>query len=147
MKIWLKPATADDANTYSCIAKNVESPINTAITDYATVIEEIRRSNVFIIVCNAFGVGYISYERRSATSAYISELAVHSTFQGRGIGNQALDMLLSCLYHEGFDHFELATHPDNRARKLYEEKGFVVTGRMENYEDSGTPRLIMQMRS
>jgi len=146
MKIRLRPATAHDVGAYIRIARGVASPINLTINDPAEVLAEINSADVFMIERGTQIVGYISYEERSSTHAYISELAIHPDFQGSGMGSQALGTLLMDLGRAGYSHIELVTHPDNPAKRLYERHGFTVTGRIEDYEDSHTPRLILSRR-
>jgi len=141
LRIELKPATADDIPSYALIARSVESPTYLAITDPTDILEQIKRSMVFMIRSEDKDIGYVSYEPRSGIHAYISELAVHPDFHGRGIGNQALDILKAELLQKGYKVMSLVTHPNNPAKRLYERHGFVITGRIENYENSGTPRL------
>ena len=145
MKIRFRLATKNDVGIYVHIAKRVESPINLAITDTAEALAEFHRVTVFIIVHEDQDVGFISHKDKRDDNpnphAYISELAVDPDFQGRGIGGNALEMLLSMLDDEGFSTIDLVTHPDNPAKRLYERHGFKVEGRIENFMDSGTPRL------
>ncbi|MDE2037804.1 MAG: GNAT family N-acetyltransferase [Patescibacteria group bacterium] len=143
MNVTLRPATEEDVETYARIAKRVESPINLATTDPNEVREEFDQINVFMIVCDGISVGYISYEHREARYAYISELAVDPDYQGRGIGGQALSMLLDSLRSQGLNVFSLMTHPENPARRLYERHGFTVVRQIEDFWGSKTPRLEM----
>ena len=64
-------------------------------------------------------------------------------FQGRGVGGATLTHMLDELKEKGMTRVTLFTHPDNPAKRLYERYGFAVEGRVEDYEGSGTPRLIM----
>jgi ribosomal protein S18 acetylase RimI-like enzyme len=146
MHIELKPATGADVEAYVRIARRVESPINMATTDPIEVLEEFKHVYPFIILYEGRSVGYISYERVRSQYAHVSEFAVDPDFQGRGIGNQALRMLLDDLRSKGFNVFSLLTHPDNPAKRLYERHGFKVIGRIENCGGSGTLRLKLQCK-
>lgn len=152
MKICIRPATTADVDFYLWVACGVESPTYIAITDRDKALEEMAVLNVFIIECDRAGiddgvykeVGYVSYEEEGDDSAYLSELAVHPAFQGRGIGDQALDLLIGCLMNEGFTYMYLYTHPENRARRFYERHGFAVTGEpIQDYLGSGQPRIVL----
>ncbi len=143
---FLFPAGGRDIHDYVRIARGVESPLNLAITDPTEAMFEINRSHVFMIRLKETrrSVGYISYEIKEAGHDYISELAVEPHHQGKGIGDRAFGTLLEHLRQRDFLTFTLVTHPDNPARRLYERHGFAFDGKIENYEESGTPRVVLK---
>ena len=65
---------------------------------------------------------------------HISMVFVAPDYWGRGIGGRLVDALLPEARSRGYDRAQLWTQSDNmRARRLYEGRGFVPSGR-EKYE-------------
>ena len=65
---------------------------------------------------------------------HISMVFVAPDYWGRGIGGRLVDALLPGARSRGYDRAQLWTQSDNmRARRLYEGRGFVPSGR-EKYE-------------
>jgi ribosomal protein S18 acetylase RimI-like enzyme len=79
---------------------------------------------------------------------YIAELHVDPASRGSGVGEQLLDWADERARGLGIGHMALVTHSTNRARHLYERKGYVVTASRfdERYERyTGVPgRLLME---
>ena len=141
--ITLKRATQDDLEDYLQIESSVKSALTIVTTDPEKARREIRDSVVYMVMLDDQAVGLISYDAKTSLNAHLSEIAIHPDFQGRGIGSQALSMILNELEGKGFVFVDLETHPDNPALNLYERFGFEVRDRIENYKDSGTPRLAL----
>lgn len=65
---------------------------------------------------------------------HVSMVFVAPDYWGRGIGGRLVDALLPEARSRGYDRAQLWTQSDNmRARRLYEGRGFVPSGR-EKYE-------------
>jgi ribosomal protein S18 acetylase RimI-like enzyme len=61
---------------------------------------------------------------------HISMVFVAPDYWGRGIGGRLVDALLPEARSRGYDRAQLWTQSDNaRARRLYEGRGFVLSGR------------------
>jgi ribosomal protein S18 acetylase RimI-like enzyme len=79
---------------------------------------------------------------------YIAELHVDPTSRSSGIGGTLLDWADERARGLGIEHMALVTYSTNRARHLYERKGYVVTASRfdERYERyTGIPgRLLME---
>ena len=143
MNITLKRAGVEDVENYIKIEKSVKSSLNLVTIDTAEAQKEIEDSIVYMIAFEEQVVGLVSYEIKGDTKAHIAEIAVNPDFQGKGIGRRAMEMILEELRTKSFTFVDLETHPDNPALRLYESLGFSVVGRVENYKDSGTPRLVL----
>jgi putative acetyltransferase len=80
---------------------------------------------------------------KNQNHAYISGLAIMPEFQGQGIANEAMKLILEEL--KDIKTIDLVTHPKNeKAIKLYKSLGFKQTGeQMENYFNDGEPRIKM----
>lgn len=159
MKLCLRPANAEDnldVDIFLWIACDAESDMYVATTDREEAREEMRGTNVFIIECNdaSMGkdpshediyrpIGYIAYVRQSATAAYISDFAVHSSYRGRGIGWQVFYLFMDMLMDEGFTQLSLHAHPDNPVKRLYRDFNFHEGGIIQNFLGSGQPRVFM----
>lgn len=75
-------------------------------------------------------VGYLWYEPDLAMcSAFINDFHIFAAHRGEGLGKQALEVLDDELKGQGFRQIKLRVAEDNkRARHVYEDKGFRVTG-------------------
>jgi [ribosomal protein S18]-alanine N-acetyltransferase len=72
-------------------------------------------------------VGY-EWSERYQRHAHLTRLAVHPTYQGRGIGAQLLHKAISDALASGVNMITLNTQENNhRSRALYERFGFVYT--------------------
>lgn len=141
MQITLKRATVANVVDYVEIEKRVESRTYIAITDPNEVLKIIETSDIYVIEKDDKPAGFIGYERKSSDHVNITQVVVDPDFQGQGIGNQAFKLIMRKF--RDVKRVDLETHPENRARYLYESHGFKVEGYIENYHDSGEPRLIM----
>ena len=105
-------------------------------------LEDLNKSEVYLIKADDRVVGNISYEMKSPSLAYISGLVIIPSSQGKGMGRKAMELILEKL--QTVKKIELVTHPDNlKARKLYESLGFKIESRIENYFGDGEPRIKM----
>ena len=138
------------------MACDAESGMYVATTDREEAREEIRKTKVFVIEYNdaSMGkdpshediyrpIGYIAYARQSATAAYISDFAVHSSYRGRGIGWQTFYLFMDMLMDEGFTRWSLHTHPDNPVKRLYQDFNFHEGETTQDFLGSGQPRIFM----
>lgn len=140
--ISLVRATADDAQDYIRIARLSISQFNTATTVLEEVVREIEGSMVYMIKIESLSVGFVSYVMQEPNHAYISEVQVERDFRSKGIGGQALAIILRELAK--VEIVDLYTHPANPAQRLYCRLGFVATEeRVENHHGTGEPRMRM----
>ncbi len=76
--------------------------------------------------------------------AHLLNLAVHPEFQGRAYGSRLLDQVILEAKKRGSKSFYLEVRPSNdRARKLYENKGFRMLAVREGYYSNGEAALVM----
>lgn len=61
--------------------------------------------------------------------AVLTELWIDETMRGRGAGGAAIELLEPELRAAGVLALHLQVRPDNRARRLYERRGFVASPR------------------
>lgn len=142
MDFILVRATEEDVDDYIRIGTLNTSRFNITSTDPKDVLEEIRESVVYMIEIDGVSIGLVSYVMRGSDHAYVSEVQVEPDFRGKGIGGQALAIVLQEL--ESVGTVDLLTHPENPAQKLYGRHGFVKTGEvMENHHGTGEPRMRM----
>jgi ribosomal protein S18 acetylase RimI-like enzyme len=75
-------------------------------------------------------IGYLWYKPDAAMrSAFICDFHILASYQGKGLGKQALGVLENELKGKGFEQIKLRVAEDNhRARHVYEATGFRVTG-------------------
>ena len=85
------------------------------------------------VVGMALGVQALSDDGAGAPVrglCHVSMVFVAPDYWGRGIGGRLVDALLPEARSRGYDRAQLWTQSDNaRARRLYEGRGFVLSGR------------------
>lgn len=81
-------------------------------------------------------VGFAMWAVDTDDSRWIGGLVVDAAWQGRGIGEAAVRLLVEMLTAQaGATNIALSYEPDNhRARALYRRLGFVETGEVEDDE-------------
>lgn len=146
MNLSYRKATTEDveiliAIARSALGRNTYSPI---ITEEEWI-KELNKVSIFIIELDEKLVGLISYEMKSNYHAYISDLIILPTFQGKGLAKIAMEHILQQL--ENIPRIDLVVHPDNNpAVNLYKSFGFTEESRKENYFEDGQPRLVMVLQ-
>jgi len=111
--------------------------------DFKGAIHEIRNNHYYFIKNKKNElIGTAAYRIREDKSCYISNVAVATSYRGRGIARIAMEFLLKQCSDAG--RIDLVTHPENcHAISLYESLGFVTELYAENYFGDGEPRFIM----
>jgi ribosomal protein S18 acetylase RimI-like enzyme len=104
-------------------------------------VEEMRTCTVFLLLLGKAAVGSVAFEQKAIDHLYLSGLLVRPAYRGRGFGRRALEYMFAT--HPAVRRYDLHTHPDNPALKLYESVGFRVEERLENFYGDGEPRVIM----
>lgn len=138
-------ASSKDFETFIEIERSVgDSSTYSPTIDKEEALEEIENNVVYFIRENEQIVGSVMYRMKTPDHAYISGIAIHPDFQGRGIGKAAMEKVLEEL--SAVPTIDLVTHPDNaRAIELYTSLGFALGERIENYFDDGEPRVVMTL--
>lgn len=132
MQILLKLATSmPNTDVYSPLIKEEEWR------------QEMENGTVYLIRNGNEVVGCFSYEQKSPTHIYISEISVSPAFQGKGIARDILTKFIA--EHPEASRIDLTTHPDNSALRLYQSLGFEIESRKEDYYGDGQPRLILAL--
>ena len=92
-------------------------------------------------------VGYIGVWK-ILNEGHITNVAVHSSYRGMGIGNKLVSELLYLCKKDGIDAFTLEVRRSNlKAQALYKKFGFVECGiRKGYYEDNKEDAIIMWLR-
>lgn len=90
------------------------------------------------IYCGRKAIGFAMYGYSEEHEEYeLLRLMIDHNHQNRGFGTMALGLCLEQLFDiEDCDRVYLHVHRDNiRARKIYEEKGFISSGEMQGDEE------------
>lgn len=100
------------------------------------------KQNTFFIIYKADEVaGYCAYGERNKDLAEIHSMAILKQFRRKGIGTQALEMMLEKL--RDYKTIMVFTHPENNnSLRLYLKHGFVIKEWRENYFGN-QPRLAL----
>lgn len=93
------------------------------------IIEMFMRGRMQVAVVDGSLAGYAALLASSASQTHVARLAVHPTFQRRGIGRQLLYDALAHAQREGFQEVLLNTQTTNLpSLALYRSAGFRPTG-------------------
>lgn len=138
----LKRASEADIDVLIEIENSViPTPAYSPMTSEKAWKRELSENDVFLILAQNVAVGSIAYALKTHESLHINGIIVRPEYQGKGIATKVIqDVLVN--YPEA-THVDLVTHPDNQALKLYENLGFKVTERIEDYFGDGEPRLVL----
>lgn len=144
MSIGFRKATTDDIPALLELEESIaDTHTYSAMLQESEWIEAMDEEEVFLIELDGTVIGNITYDVQSDDRVYISGLAIHPKYQGKGYGKQALTKVLE--QFSNVSKIDLVTHPDNTARLLYESLGFTVTERKENHFGDGEPRLVLEL--
>ncbi len=141
LPVELQRMTADDLDAYIALEKKVESKTYAAAQNQAEAMEEFNQGPLFFVKQGDNIVGAVSYVIEENGRVYINGLAIDPDYQGQGFGGEVLMQLLEQV--SDAPQVWLRTHPENPAIKLYQSHGFEITGREEDYDGTGEPRLIL----
>ena len=141
MPIELQVMTQSDLEAYVELEKRVESKTYAAAQNLEEAEEEFGKGPMFFIKQGEKIVGAASYVEEEDGRVYINGLSIDPEHQGQGFGSLALQLILDQV--SDAPQVWLRTHPENPAVKLYQSHGFEITGREENYDNTGEPRLIL----
>ncbi len=141
--ITLERATAADLATFMRLEETVRNaktyPSSSTEQEFR---DELAHNEVYFIKKGSEIVGNIEFEMKSNSCAELTGMMVAPLYQSQGIGTAALTQMLEKL--RAVERIELVTHPENeRALALYQSLGFRIESRVENYEGTGEPRLVL----
>lgn len=92
------------------------------------------------------GVAWLVPRGAFARSPYLRLLAVATAAAGHGIGTVLLQACEDWAFEGADDLFLLVNDDNEAARRFYEQRGFVVTGRVQDYVLPGLDETIMRKR-
>jgi ribosomal protein S18 acetylase RimI-like enzyme len=144
LKISLRKAGDGDIKRFIEIEQMADSKTYSAMTTNKEWKDELDKENakIYAIMLGDKIIGDVSYGIKENGVAYISGLCIDHELRGRGIGKQAIKIILEEL--ENHKRIELVTHPENKnAIKLYLSFGFYTEKQMDNYFGDGEPRILM----
>lgn len=88
-------------------------------------------------------LGYVQVQRRTGSPlARLTSVAVAPEAAGRGIGRRLVEAAERTAHDKGCDRMRLEVRADNeRARSLYEQTGYRLFARVEDYYEDGEAAL------
>jgi ribosomal-protein-alanine N-acetyltransferase len=88
-------------------------------------------------------IGYAIYQV-IFTEGHLLNIAIHRDFQTQGLGGKLLEKVMKDSHELGALYFFLEVRPTNeRARKIYEKRGFRTLMTRENYYANGEDAILM----
>lgn len=142
IEIELQQLSLEDIDRYLEIEKRVESKTYLAAQNREEAEEEFALGPMYFIKLRDQVVGAVSYSKQEDGSVYVNGLAIDPLFQRQGLGREVLTQILEQV--KLAPRVWLVTHPDNgSAVSLYESFDFKITDRIEDFEGSGEPRIVL----
>lgn len=83
------------------------------------------------------------HHRGVAGSPYIASIATHESFRGKGVGSRLLDFAEDLFRSEARHIFLCVSSFNDRAKKLYERRGYEVVGELKDYVINGASEILM----
>jgi len=141
--ITLERVTIADVEVLAVLKEKVTGLKTYSVTtDSEELASNIQKETIYFIKSEGAVAGDVAYEMKSEKEAYLSDLVIDPAYQGRGLGREALTLVLQEL--EEVERISLVTHPDNQnALALYLSFGFQITSREEDYYGDGEPRFVL----
>jgi ribosomal protein S18 acetylase RimI-like enzyme len=134
----LKPALPTYAVAVHALMQEAASRIYSPM-DLNDVEKAIDDGSMVLIFDDATLVGTLVYFEKDG-HMWLDEFVVSDQHRGKGIGTYALEFILNA--HECYP-WQLITHPENPAARLYERHGFKRGAVIENYYGDGEQRMEM----
>ena len=141
--IHIRSAAQDDAETVF----GIESASFGHGWTMAQIRDELahRDAELFLAVVNGCAVGYAA-ARKSPEFAELFRIAVVPGSRRSGAGSALLDAVIAWCREQNVPSLLLEVREDNAAAlRLYEKKGFRVTGKRKRYYDGTTAAVLMEL--
>ncbi len=107
--------------------------------------DSFRKSNVFFIKSGEELIGTVSFDPEKDGTVYLANLAILPEHKGKGLGTEAMDLLMEKVEDLGFKKATLRVHPKNTpALLIYLKSGFEIVRWEENSYGDGEPRLFLE---
>lgn len=89
-------------------------------------------------------LGFVAYSTTTSTVGHILTLAVHPNYQRKGIGSALIEHVLTTLESTPVRKVRLEVRETNQAAiEFYQELGFIIAGKIENYYERGSDAFLM----
>jgi ribosomal protein S18 acetylase RimI-like enzyme len=89
-------------------------------------------------------LGFVVLKMAGAFVGYIQIVAVAESCRGMGIGNQMMDFVEKRIFEVSPNAFICVSDFNENARKLYENRGYQLLGKLENYLEKGFAELLLR---
>ena len=89
-------------------------------------------------------LGFVVIKLAGAFVGYIQILAVAESSRGMGIGNRMMDFAEERIFQVSPNAFICVSDFNEKARKLYENRGYQLLGKLENYLENGFTELLLR---
>jgi ribosomal protein S18 acetylase RimI-like enzyme len=89
-------------------------------------------------------LGFVVIKMAGAFVGYIQIVAVAAQSRGMGIGNVLLDFVEARIFEQSPNAFICVSDFNEKARKLYESRGYQLLGKLENYLENGFTELLLR---
>mmetsp|Transcript_5212 Transcript_5212/g.5669 ORF Transcript_5212/g.5669 Transcript_5212/m.5669 type:complete len:229 (+) Transcript_5212:1-687(+) len=119
------PKTTGDVRAVEAISNEAHDEF-TDYWIYEVFIGQMNRGGAILAtVEDGTIIGYIIYSTRLKNKVYLSNVAVHKDYRGKGVGSLMTNTLLDIVRKTGFEYVSLDVNSKNaRAIKMYKGVGF-----------------------
>ncbi|MFF2875501.1 GNAT family N-acetyltransferase [Gottfriedia sp. NPDC057991] len=111
---------------HNCLVKEIEGKIVGVIIAYHSLELSVLDREMLEIISRNLNIQHVKVDKEADDEDfYIDTLSVHPDYQGKGIGTELLEGLLSFAKNKGIARVSLNVDQDKpTARRLYEKVGF-----------------------
>ncbi|MEH7348392.1 GNAT family N-acetyltransferase [Gottfriedia acidiceleris] len=111
---------------HNCLVKEIEGKVVGVIIAYHSLELSVLDREMLEIISRNLNIQHVKVDKEADDEDfYIDTLSVHPDYQGKGIGTELLEGLLSFAKNKGFARVSLNVDQDKpSARRLYEKVGF-----------------------
>jgi ribosomal protein S18 acetylase RimI-like enzyme len=139
----LKKATLNDWQTIAKIEKVARGKLYSTGLNENDILHYLQEETIYLAYHNEVLVGKISFTSKE-NSITISGLIILPQFRGKGYGKYLSESIIELF--PDCAKFTLTVHPENiHALNIYQNLGFIIIEKKENYFGDGEPRLIMEL--
>ncbi|HNY39027.1 MAG TPA: GNAT family N-acetyltransferase [Bryobacteraceae bacterium] len=146
-RITIDRARPDEAEWCAAVMADTDPWVTLGRTYEASLVRLKREgSELFVARRGDVRLGFILMDRYGvAGSPYIASVACTAEARGRGIGSALLEFA-ERLYPDARHIFLCVSSFNAEARRLYERRGYTLTGTLKDYAIDGADEFLMTKR-
>ncbi len=147
-RVSLIRASKEELDTVRMINSTLKSSTHTGFLDENDIQDVFKWGAIFLIKVGGETVGTASFrpDRENSGTALLRNLEILQEYQGRGIGTETMQLLLSAVKELGFKKARSRVRPEkDMSLRIHKRLGFEEVGNDDSFGD-GILRLVMEKR-